>query len=465
MRTLYFFINNTLFYGMKIKFILILLFSFVFFFPKAASSQIENVIVETYYISNQQDATDTSGGGLEAGSTTYRIYIDLAPGIKIKKIYGDQNHPLVFSSTENFFNNKADGQSFAKDFSITRLQENTVALDSWLTLGQTTRVQSSTNFGVLKINDTNGSFVGGVNNDGGSEGIVGGLITNNDSQAGIPLTISDGNDVDTIIPQSWSSVGIKNIISGEDSTIFGSIIPGNQFESTNAYLSNSGVMGIDSNLNHVLVAQLTTKGELSFEINLELEVQTTNGPVIKKFVAKQSLADQTEQLSPFLIYPQLCGCKDANYLEYSPSFGCGIQDSCKTPIILGCMDPMACNYNSLANFNIQETCCYIGLCNDLDLSLACPMLAVEELNGPKEHLRIYPNPTKSIINIQSDFISTSHYKIEIYDIYGKIVASYPNSDLLPSGIFTIDVSNLANGIYNISFVSSNQYFSGRVIKN
>ncbi|MEY4593948.1 MAG: hypothetical protein RIQ47_358, partial [Bacteroidota bacterium] len=40
-------------------------------------AQVENVIVERYYVSDASDATDTIGGGLAAGSVTYRIYIDL----------------------------------------------------------------------------------------------------------------------------------------------------------------------------------------------------------------------------------------------------------------------------------------------------------------------------------------------------------------------------------------------------
>ena len=59
-----------------------------------AFSQIEKVIVEPYYISDSLDATDTTGGYLQIGSTTYRIYIDLSPGGKLRKIYGDQNHPI-----------------------------------------------------------------------------------------------------------------------------------------------------------------------------------------------------------------------------------------------------------------------------------------------------------------------------------------------------------------------------------
>ena len=102
-------------------------------------AQVEKVIVETYYVSDSTDATDTTGGYLEPGSVTYRIYVDLEKGSKLKMMYGDSGHALLFSSTLPFFNNKSEGQTFGKDFSRSRLGENTVALDSWITLGQTTR--------------------------------------------------------------------------------------------------------------------------------------------------------------------------------------------------------------------------------------------------------------------------------------------------------------------------------------
>lgn len=424
-------------------------------------SQIENVVVETYYISDAQDATDTLGGHLEIGSKTYRIYLDLETGVKLRKIYGDQNHPLIFNSTESFFNNKVDGQSFGKDFTKTRLQENTVALDSWLTLGQTTRVSTKTAFGVLKVNDDDGSFIGGTNNDGGSEAISTGLLINSDPEAGIPLTTADGMDTLTSTPEAWADYGIRNSITQADSSIFGSIITGNHFESRNAYLTNSGVTGVDASLNHILIAQLTTKGTLSFEINIELEVNSISGPQIIKLVARDSILNQGEQLSAFLTYPQTCGCQDSDYLEYSPAYGCNIQDSCKTLLALGCMDPLACNFDPNANFNIQELCCYVGYCNDLDISVLCPNLGIDELNS--NTLRLYPNPTESLVTAKSYFALGIPYQAEIYDFSGRMLKSiyFPN---LNSGAATIDFSSFSDGIYSLRFISSENIFSGRVIK-
>lgn len=178
------------------------------------------------------------------------------------------NHELRISSTAPFFNNKADGQSFGKDFSKNRLSENTVALDTWLTLGQVTKSSAVTFFGVPKASD-DGSIVGGVNNDGGSAVVTSGLLINNDATAGIPLTIADGNDTLTVVPSNWAHSGIVST-AGDDSTIFGSVIAGQEFVSRSASLQNTGVAGVVPNLNEVLVAQLTTMGEIEFEINLEI---------------------------------------------------------------------------------------------------------------------------------------------------------------------------------------------------
>lgn len=62
-----------------------LVFCLTMLFQLNGNAQLQKVIVEKYYISDANDATDTLGGGLSAGSTTYRIYVDLVPGSILKK--------------------------------------------------------------------------------------------------------------------------------------------------------------------------------------------------------------------------------------------------------------------------------------------------------------------------------------------------------------------------------------------
>jgi hypothetical protein len=439
---------------------LILLLSFLMALASSdLHAQIEKVIVERYYVSDSLDATDTTGGYLEPGSVTYRIFIDMYPGCTLQKIYGDANHPFRIASTEKFFNNKLDGQTFAKDFLKARYGENTVALDSWLTLGQTTRLSTKTSFGVLKSEDRNGSFIGGSNNDGGSAGIVGGLLTNSDASAGIPITTSDGMDTMNSHPTNWANYGDFDFSTTVDSTIFGSAKEATQFVSNDAGLQNSGISGVNTDSNQVLVAQLTTKGEISFELNVE--ILDTNG-VLVKYVAKDTLLASGEVFCRFLTYPYVssCGCPDPKYLEYLSSRDCDNHDSCKTRIIFGCMDPLSCNYDPTANYNVPSLCCYPGYCNDRNISVVCPELTTGKLNVEK--LKVYPNPTTAQLNF--DYTGNDQFEtlVEIYNSTGQLVHSVNYGIISSSSSRSIDLSTMENGIY-LFRLTNGEYSHSQII--
>jgi len=425
-------------------------------------AQIENIIVETYYVSDSIDATDTLGGGLAAGSTTYRIYVDLKPSYKLKKIYGNVNHTLKVSSTLPFFNNKIDGQSFGKDFAKSRYGENTVALDTYLTLGQVSKNGSKTYFGILKPQDRDGSFVGGIHNNGGSASVTGGLMVNADALAGFPLTISDGIDTMSAnrVPANWADYGIKDLVSGIDSTIFGSVISGSQFISNNAGLQNSGVMGVIPDSNQVLVAQLTTKGKISFELNLE--ILDTNGKSINyvakgvNYITPQHNNDTIQ--SAFLTYPPVCGCKDPNFLEYDPKYACSIFDSCKTRIVFGCTDSMACNFDPNANFNIPSLCCYPGYCNDRNLSVVCPSIN-------STHYSLFPNPAHERVTMQISSAVNETTKYVIYDSFGRVMDEEIINLTSGDSSLQIDVSKLETGLYMLRLFIENLSENKMFFKN
>src|SRR5687768_2082537 len=245
----------------------------VFCFNEIAFAQVERVNVETYYISDQFDATDTIGGHLEEGSTTYRIFIDLLPGSRLISIYGDESHPLIFSSTEHFFNHREEGISFGNDLNKNRYQAGTVPLDTYITIGQCSKAFSQgAYFAIVKSSDPDGSLVGGINNDGGSQSIDGGLLINDSPAAGIPVIVADGLTTRDRVPDSWIDIGFKDILTDEDTTIFGYNNQKHSFYSSNALLQNSGVYGVDSIQNVIMIAQLTTKGEIAFELNIEVEI-------------------------------------------------------------------------------------------------------------------------------------------------------------------------------------------------
>ncbi|MFZ4706444.1 MAG: T9SS type A sorting domain-containing protein [Bacteroidales bacterium] len=430
----------------------------------SAQDAIKNVIVETYYISDANDATDTIGGKLEPGSKTYRIYVQLKPGCKLLSMYGDNTHLLKISSTAPVFNNLSYGETFGKDIKTSNLRKNTVALDSWLTLGQTTKKAAITNFGILKSQDTNGSLIGGVNNDGGSAELPGGLLSNNDALAGMALTLADGMDSIANVESNWINHGFVDLVSGEDSTIFGSVKPGSEFASNDAYLSNTGVMGVNPESNQVLVAQLTTKGEISFELNLQVfdpEVDNTyRNYYVAKGIDSINTGEKTiTKVSSYLKYPADCGCNDPNFLEYNKKYTCGTMDSCKTRIVLGCTDVNACNYDPNANFNVVYMCCYPGKCYDRDISLACPS------DEAILHLDIYPNPADSRITIQaSPGNEKKDTKYVVYNYFGKIVLERDLGIINGKLNDDLDLTGFQSGIYVVRLISGDATDSRMFIK-
>lgn len=422
------------------------------------NAQIEKIYVENYYLSDSDDATNKTGGQLPMGSKTYRVYVDLLPGSKILKMYGDENHVLKFSSTADFFNNTEDGVNLGYEMNKARYSDNTVALDSWLTLGQTSKSGNNVQFGIPKNQDADGSFIGGIKNDGGSESIEYGLLKNNSSEIGIPLTTSDGMMTASInLPTAWFAQGFKDIITNKDITVFGNEFVGNSFESNFAIIRNSGTQGVNPDSNYVLVAQLTTLGDISFSINLEIEDKDGN---IKKFVANGDKLQEDEILLPILNYPPVCGCKEPNYLEYDINFSCNDISKCKNKIIFGCMDADACNFNPAANFNIESLCCYIGYCNDLDIEVVCPDLPPRALNE-KSNMIIYPNPSDYEINIEHNIEIDQTSMIEIFDVYGNLInsfkASYHNKE-------KIDIAQWSPGYYTVRLKTNESAITKSIFK-
>jgi hypothetical protein len=436
------------------KFIPILMMIPVLLGINSSYAQIENVIVETYYVTDINDTTDTLGGDIALGATTYRIYVDLKEGSLLRKIYGNQYHPIYFRTTTKFFNHQTEGKSFAKDFNKNRFKESTVALDSWITIGQISN-SSATLHGILKTQDNNGSFVGGINNDSG-------LLINNTAAMGIALTQADGIINFNAPLANWASYGIVDPVSGNDSTIFGSLVSGNEFYSNNAGVQCAGITGVNINDNKVLIAQLTTDGALSFRINAEVEIPQSNGStLIVKYVADKDTLFADEKLSPFLSYPFLCGCTDANYVEYSEIYACSNPDACQTKIVLGCMDSTACNFDPKANFNVPGLCCYPGYCNDRNIAVVCPEFAAGQF-----YFYLYPNPASSPIHVTFWLVQPADVYYSITSIFGaEISVEKKLGNYTGKNEVSIDISDLENGVYYLKLRAGNIEQRKIMIKN
>jgi len=253
---------------------------------------LEGIIVEKYYIADSMDAQDKGSGDiLPVGSVTYRIYVDLKPGYELQMVYAYSGHPMEFITTTKFFNSEYPNRSMADDIGLFHASLHTMALDSWATFNTAAKLHA----GVLKSNDTDGSILGGVNNNGGSEKIEGGLLTNNDPQMGLPITEADGMiSVDT----SEFFMPRPIIFNLEMPELHYAENDGKIIIEDGALAVLEGVVGPTPE-NQILIGQFTTDGDFSFKINLQL-IAPYNG--IEVFLAENP--DEIEFTHPDLIYPK-----------------------------------------------------------------------------------------------------------------------------------------------------------------
>ncbi|HMQ76959.1 MAG TPA: T9SS type A sorting domain-containing protein [Flavobacteriales bacterium] len=416
-----------------------------------AQADLENVIVETYYISDANDATDLIGGGLATGSRTYRVFVDLCDSCALRALYGDVPHPLNISSTANFFNNADRGRTFGHEINNGALDENTVALDSWFSVG----AGSNQKFGVLKEGDPDGSILGG--NDGGSAMIPGGLLQNADPLAGAPLDSLDGLvplNGGTALPAGFAVTGTSPDSLFRDSTA------GNAFITWDTRISciAPGVRGPSPD-NRILIGQFTTAGELSFCLNIE--VQRADGTIIK-YVCSDTLLQPGEVASGLLQYPPVCGCTDPDFLEFDPTAGCD-DGSCATPIVFGCLDTLACNFDPTANFPVAQLCCYgPDNCNGLDITLVCPDVSVDAPITGRSEWTFRPNPVRDDVVIV-DWNGAPAGVVRVLDGVGRTVL-VARLDGAPQGQVHLDVAQLPPGPYLIRLEGPGSIRTGRLIR-
>jgi len=237
---------------------------------------LENIIVEKYYVSNAADAAG-SAGTLPVGSVTYRFFADLATGFKLQAVYGTSGHDLKFVSSSTFFNNTDRGASIP-NWTKAQAADNTVMLDSYLSIGATTNNNNpaTSQVGILKIEDNGVGTVVNAN----------GLLLNNDPSIGATLNTRDGFTNGTLqdvqIAADAATILAINSVFGDVSQASGSFILSN---GSIAAISASGTAGMSgpTSTNRVFLGQVTTTGTVHYELNLQ--ITNDAGTIVRNYVA------------------------------------------------------------------------------------------------------------------------------------------------------------------------------------
>jgi hypothetical protein len=226
---------------------------------------LEGIYVEHYY---QSSAMDNRAGNLSSelktNSKTYRIYLDLSPGYRFQAAYGTNFHPLSFHSEAPFFNHAGIGNTYPNVIPVRSLSKNITLLDSWFTAG----AAGESFMGVPKKFDLDDNLL--------YKKFEENYLINDTKWMGYSLQERDGmynsNDLPIVNLFQLDSTS-KHLMMVTNS---------NHLEINNGAWAclGKGSIGIDSlGTNYVLIAQLTTAGELDYELNIM--VGTPEGKSIK----------------------------------------------------------------------------------------------------------------------------------------------------------------------------------------
>ena len=276
-----------IFAGNKMKKVLnhitLVLLGLLLSFAGFAQDGLEGIIVEKFYVSTKADnAGKIYSGDLPKGSVTYRIYVDLKPGYRFQMAYGSSTHPLFIESSEKFYNHIEDGNIQPNIIPERAYKKNIAALDSWLSVGSC----GEGHLGILKEYDDN------LNDD--FILFEKGYLRNKKNI--IPLYERDGMKRSVFVPFP-TFFQMDSLIY-----VLGSAPLSNKLKLDNAAWAclGKGAVGADSlTTNCVLIAQLTTHGNLNFELNLM--IGSPNG-TSQKYVARNPVGEKGEWTHPDLIF-------------------------------------------------------------------------------------------------------------------------------------------------------------------
>ncbi|MFZ8835487.1 MAG: T9SS type A sorting domain-containing protein [Flavobacteriales bacterium] len=343
--------------------------------------------------------------GSLAGMVTYRMYVTtLNESDFVSSIYGNDVHPLSLMSADGWYQNDA-GSHLAQNIDPSFYAVfPELEFDSWVTIGLEGPPVAGENL---------------VNTVG-----IGGA-------AGWINQFESGNDIilDDAVGGSW-------------------------------FILNGGSNGIAGDDFKVLVAQVTTSGSISGQLN----VQVFEGGDNAQSSLHQFTFEGTEWTNP-PAFANACGCTDVEASNYDPT---AIYENgeCTYPVF-GCTDEIACNYNPLATDD-DGSCLYAdpgydcsgncledadedGICDPFEISGCTDALALNynELATDDDGSCAYCSLTAEVV--VSD---VSCAEAQDGEIMVSIDGAYPDSSaityqLLPQDLIQTDsiFSGLPGGDY------------------
>lgn len=88
-------------------------------------------------------------------------------------------------------------------------------------------------------------------------------------------------------------------------------------------------------------------------------------------------------------------------------------------------------------------------------------VSVEKLDY-NNNIALYPNPANTELNLQLKYAKLADVSVELIDITGKVILSENVSTSISDAGYTIDVSNVPNGMYIVRVINGDQINTSKV---
>lgn len=448
------------------KIVLCLGIGFVSMFANAQNG-LEKIIVEKYYISNVADSL-LSVGKIPVGSVTYRLYVDLKQGYTFQSAYGDPKHELELATTTTFFNNEDYGSTSPNSISVVQAKSNTVMLDSWLSVGAACKGY----FGIPKKLDNGvGTF---VNTDG--------ILANEDTTAGIPLTTQDGLIIKTTAQtlMGVTTIGIDDILPILDAT--NATDNGQSFSTNNgAWAALNGAVGADTN-NLVLIAQVTTNGIFTYKLNIQIgtpvagesENYVWDSPVNNELTIPSLSASFTPIVTPKItidnsistsahienkIVPLAATITSGGTISkvefFVNNISVGVDNT----------EPYTVDYTTIKgthSLTVKVTN-ENGITTSNPVSFTIAPAVGSNLVDSDSFGKVYPNPVSDIVNIEFSS-KQNNVTVQLFDVIGNIVLEKHFDSISQNQIEKLNSSSLTPGIYYMLVSGNGKQASFKVVK-
>jgi hypothetical protein len=248
------------------------------------SQGLEDIITETYYITDLNDAKGAGSNHIPAGWVTYRVYVDMKPGYVLQSVYGSPGHELKLSTSTAFYNHPLYGNYIPNLVMDPVISGGALMLDSWIGVGAATQQT----YGVLKEEDDTLKTVVNVSKPQ--------MLQGEHMLAGVPLKKKDGlfKPLEGLPPRV-TQIGIDSLLVALDKVKAPE--SGYVFSTENGgWGCLGGAAGPFPETNRVLIGQFTTNGDFYFEFNIQIG-SAEHG--VEQYVARNPLSG--ERLHPGLI--------------------------------------------------------------------------------------------------------------------------------------------------------------------